>query len=168
MLFMCMGLLRRKYLTKCCIFLILRLREFTWFHNWWLAKSWTPVVEQLFHNRRISLISSCPLWNTSLFWWIKGIYIVPQLVIGQRTCPLKDLDLPTVPIFLFFTSKGANSWLGTPGGYIFWGAMPFCHFLQFLGFLGVIPILDISQVSHNNQNTLILVKWAYLCVISYR
>ena len=83
MLFMCMGLLRRKYLPKCCIFLILRLREFTWFHNWWLAKSWTPIVEQLFHNWSISLISSCPLWNKSLFWWIKGIYIVPQLVIGQ-------------------------------------------------------------------------------------
>ena len=47
---------------------------------------------------------------------------------------------------------------GIPGGYIFWGAMPFCHFLPFLGFLGVIPILDISQVSQNNQNTLILVK----------
>ena len=69
MLFMCMGLLRRKYLQKCCVFLILRLREFTWFHNWWLAKSWTPIVEQLFHNWSISLISSCPLWDTSLFWY---------------------------------------------------------------------------------------------------
>ncbi len=83
---------------------------------------------------------------------------------SQRTCPLKDLDLPTVPVFSFFTSKGANSWFGTPGGYIFWGPMPFCHFLPFLGFLGVIRIHDISQVSQNNQNTLILVKWAYWCV----
>ena len=54
-------------------FLILRLREFTWFHDRSLAKFWTPIVEQLFHIWAISLISGCLSWDTSLFWPVGSI-----------------------------------------------------------------------------------------------
>ena len=68
MLFVCMALPGRKYLQKCCIFLNSAIKEFTWFHDWWLAKSWSPIVEQLFHSWAISLISGALSWDTSLFW----------------------------------------------------------------------------------------------------
>ena len=60
------GTSKNKIFTEMLCFLNSVIKEFTWFHDWWLAKSWTPIVEQLFHSWSISLISGCLLWDTSL------------------------------------------------------------------------------------------------------
>ena len=67
------GTSKKKIFTEMLCFLNSVIKEFTWFHDWWLAKSWTPIVEQLFHSWAISLISGCLSWHTSLFWPVGSI-----------------------------------------------------------------------------------------------
>ena len=55
------------------------LREFILFRNWWLAKFWTPIVEQLFHSWSIWV------WQVFHNWGLN----VPQM--GGKTVPQWDL-----------------------------------------------------------------------------
>ena len=93
-LFMCMGLLRSKYWQIWCVFLILRLREFTWFHNWWLAKScYLLVVTGLMRAKTTGWklrkqVVFGQKWSTFKAWsclWGPKLSLAPNIEVGD--CP---------------------------------------------------------------------------------
>ena len=66
------------------------------FHKWWLAKFWTPIVEQLFHSWSIWF------WQVFQNWGLN----VPQM--GGKTVPQWDLT------FFLFSDRN-NFFLHTLG-----------------------------------------------------